>query len=402
MIHTILNHYRAAYRGIPRKIWLICLVIFVNRSGHMVLFFMVLYLTKELAFSVALAGELISLYGLGALAGASLGGWLSDKIGPLRIQKMSLILNGIGLILFDYVDTAFMIGLLLFFNAVVGEAFRPASSTALAAHSPPVLRTRVFALSRLAVNLGVAIGPTVGGILALYDYSYLFWVDGLTCLMAAGVLFYYFPGTKRFSERREQDTSAKIQSPFKDHAFIFLLFILLTISMAFFQLFNTWPLYMNQTYHLAENMIGYLFALNAVLIVAFEMPVIHRLEKINPIRIMAPGSLLIFAGFALLPFGNTFSYAAFTVIVWTIGEMLVFPLTIAFIANRASDRVRGQYMGMYTFTFSMAFVIAPKLGTYIYEQWSPEHLWFGIGVLGVVAFVALRILQKRTDSDIIK
>jgi len=395
MIHTILSHYRAAYSGIPRKIWLICLVLFVNRSGHMVLFFMVLYLTKELAFSVTLAGELISLYGLGALAGAYLGGFFCDKIGPLRIQKLSLILNGIGLILLDYADTPLTIGILLFLNAIVGEAFRPASATALAAHSPPELRTRVFALSRLAVNLGVAIGPTAGGILALYDYSYLFWVDGITCLMAAVVLFYYFPGTKRLTDRLEHNASAKDRSPFRDRAFVSLLFILLMISMAFFQLFNTWPLYMNQVYQLPENMIGYLFAFNALLIIVFEMPLIHRLERINPLRIMAPGSLLIFAGFALLPFGSSFLYAVLTVVVWTIGEMLVFPLTIAFIANRAPDSVRGQYMGMYTFTFSIAFVIAPKTGTYIYQQWSPEHLWFAIGILGIFTFVALRILQKN-------
>jgi MFS family permease len=394
-MRDVLKHYRAAYSGIPRKIWLICLVILVNRSGHMVLFFIVLYLTKELAFSVTLAGELISLYGLGALAGAYLGGFFSDKIGPLRIQKMSLILNGIGLILLNYVHSAFIIGTLLFLNGIVGEAFRPASSTALAAHSSPAIRTRVFALSRLAVNLGVAIGPTAGGILALYDYSYLFWVDGLTCLMAAGVLFYYFPGTRRFSEKREQDTTVKSLSPVRDYAFLFLLLILLMISMAFFQLYNTWPLYINQVYHLAENMIGYLFGLNALFIIAFEMPLIHRLEKINPLRIMAPGSLFIFAGFALLPFGNSFPYAVLTVVVWTIGEMLVFPLTIAFIANRASDSVRGQYMGMYTLTFSLSFVIAPKLGTYLYEKWSPEHLWFGLGILGIFTYVALIILHRK-------
>ena len=183
MIRQIFNHYQAAYSGIPRKIWLLCLVVFVNRSGHMVLFFMVLYLTRDLNFTVSLAGELISIYGVGALIGAYLGGRLSDTIGSLRIQKFSLILNGTGYILLDFFFSPLMIGILLFFNAVVGEAFRPASTTALAAMAPPVLRSRIFALNRLAVNLGIAIGPTVGGILALYDYSYLFWVDGLTCLL---------------------------------------------------------------------------------------------------------------------------------------------------------------------------------------------------------------------------
>jgi predicted MFS family arabinose efflux permease len=395
ILNNIFNHYRAAYSGIPKKIWLISLVVFVNRSGHMVLFFMMLYLTKELCFSVALAGELISIYGLGALIGAYLGGWLSDRIGPLRIQKISLILNGIGYILLDFFFTPFMIGLLLFGSAIVGEAFRPASTTVLAAHSPPDLRSRVFALGRLAVNLGVAIGPTAGGILALYDYSYLFWVDGLTCLLAAAVLFYFFPGTKRLTEKRQRLEAAPKLSPLKDHGFLFLLCIQLMISMAFFQLYNTWPLYMNQFYHLPENMIGYLFALNALLIITLEMPLIHKLGKVKPLRIMTPGSLFIFAGFAIIPLGHSFCYAAVTVMVWTVGEMLVFPLSTTFIANRAPDNIRGQYMGMHTFTFSLAFVVAPKVGTYVYQQLSPEHLWYGIGILGIFAFMALRILERR-------
>ena len=87
MMQRILNHYRASFSGIPKKIWLLCLVIFVNRSGHMVLFFMMLYLSKELNFSVVLAGELISVYGLGALVGAYLGGSLSGD--PPRLCRMS-------------------------------------------------------------------------------------------------------------------------------------------------------------------------------------------------------------------------------------------------------------------------------------------------------------------------
>lgn len=399
MIRRILNHYRASYSGIPRKIWLLCLVIFVNRSGHMVLFFMMLYLTKDLNFTVTLAGELISMYGLGALIGSYAGGWLSDKAGPLRIQKLSLIMNGIGFILLDFFYTPFMIGVLLFANAVVGEAFRPASTTALAAFAPPELRSRVFALGRLAVNLGISIGPTVGGILALYNYSYLFWADGLTCLLAAFVLFYSFPGLKRFAETPKQPAADKGVSPFKDRIYIFFVFIMLILSITFFQLFNTWPLYMTESYNLAENMIGYLFALNAVLIILFEMPLIHRLEKINPLHIIAPGFLFIFAGFAMLPLGNTFLYASLTVIVWTTGEILVFPLTTTFIANRAPDSVRGQYLGMYSLTFSLAFVIAPKAGTYIYGRWSPEHLWYGLGMLGIVAFLCLRVLMRLVYKE---
>lgn len=93
MVNKIVRVYREAYADLPKVVWLLSLVVFINRSGTMVLFFMILYLTREMNFSISLAGKMISVYGLDSLLGSYLGGWLSDVIGSRRIQLISLILN---------------------------------------------------------------------------------------------------------------------------------------------------------------------------------------------------------------------------------------------------------------------------------------------------------------------
>jgi MFS family permease len=397
MLKGILNFYKSSFSGLPRDAWLLSLVVLINRSGTMVLFFMTLYVTKELGFSVLEAGRLISIYGVGSLVGALLGGWLTDKIGTNKVQGFSLLLSGIGFILLGYVESIAGISIFLFVLATFNESFRPANSTAIAAVCKPELRTRAFGLNRLAINLGVTIGPSIGGILATISYAYLFWVDGLTCIIAAIFLWLVLsePASDDLSESFNKKSSA---SPWKDVPFLITLFFLLMIGLIFVQLFNTWPLYLRDLAGLIESQIGLLMGLNAFLVVLIEMPVIKKIETQNHLRIMAIGSLLLFGGFAILPLSAAFIFIAFSVVVWTLGEILVFPLVASFIANRATDQNRGQYMGMFTFSFALSLVIAPVLGTYIYERFGPDNLWYFFGVVGVGVTLGFLLLSKHLNK----
>jgi len=84
MMKAILRIYSEAYRGFPREVWMLCAVLFVNRTGSMVLAFLTLYLTKALGYSLGTAGQVLAVYGCGYLAGGLVGGWLCDRLGALR------------------------------------------------------------------------------------------------------------------------------------------------------------------------------------------------------------------------------------------------------------------------------------------------------------------------------
>lgn len=392
---NLLRSYKNSFSGLPKEAWLLSIVVFVNRIGSMVLFFLSLYLTRKLGFSIAQAGQMVSLYGLGSLIGSYSGGWLSDRIGPIRVQLISLFLSAIGYIILGYVQTPFLIGMMLFMVAVVAEALRPANNTAISEVCPPELRARGFALNRLAINLGISIGPAIGGFLALHSYLYLFWIDGLTCLAGFFFLLYFF-GTRRFihSEKRESD-GQEYRSPFNDYFFLFMLAMLLLMGFLFVQFFNTWPLYLRSSYSLAENQIGLLIAFNAILVSVVEMPLVHKLEKGNVLRSIAWGALFLFTGFAILPFSTGFAFALFTVFIWSIGEMLVFPMTAGMIANRATDANRGKYMGLLSFNFSLAFVIGPMIGSGIYTKFGGDFLWYASGLAGLIVWISVLIAARK-------
>jgi MFS family permease len=404
LFRRIRDLYRQAYSGLPSRAWVLFGVNLVNSSGSMVLFFLSLYLTTQLGLTPARAGAVLSFYGAGSLGGAYLGGWLADRIGSIRVQKISLALCGVLLIVLGHVRMVWAIYPLIFFFALAAGALYPANATTMSRVCPPDLQVKGFALNRLANNLGITIGPAVGGLLALRDYRLLFWADGLTSLLAAGVLTLLWKRseTKGQVENAPAGVSPSGRSPWRDGPFLLLMLIFLVWSVVFIQVLVTFPLYIRNIYGLAENRIGQLLAVNTIMIVILEMILMEKIRKYPLTRMINLSFVLLGAGLGLMPFGRGFAYAALTVAVWTFGEMLSMPLVTALIAGRADDANRGRYMGVFSLGFSLAFIIAPVAGTTVYERFGGDVLWFGCAAVSLVlagAFSLLRpALAKPTDS----
>ena len=415
-VRFIRDEYVQAYRGLPKRAWLLFAVNLINASGGMVFFFLSLYLTREIGLSTARAGLVLSAYGAGSLAGALAGGWLSDRVGSIRAQKASLAVCGVLLIALGQVRTMAGILPLLFCLALAAGTLYPANTTSMSRICPAGLQIKGFALNRLANNLGATIGPAIGGVLAMRDYRLLFWADGLTSLAAAAVFALLWKGARVSAESAGGEgshgldkgtsgsvlasASPKALSPWRDVPFLLMMLIFLVWCVIFVQLLTTFPLYMRNVYGLAENRIGQLFAVNTILIVALEMILMERIRKYSQARMINVSFLLLGLGLGLMPLGRGFAYGALTVAVWTFGEMLSMPLVTALIASRAEDSNRGRYMGVFSFVFSLAFIIAPAGGTAIYDRFGPDAVWYVCAALSVViavAFSALRPYLERTE-----
>jgi predicted MFS family arabinose efflux permease len=399
MFKSITRLYRKAYAGLPSQSWILFTVLLVNASGWMVLFFLSLYLTRQLGYTVAQAGRAISIFGLGSLAGTYLGGWLSDRIGSTNVQKLSLFFCGVFYIILGQLHSLWSIYIMIFILSMASGLMLPANATSMARLCPPEVTTKGFALNRLANNIGATIGPAVGGMLALRNYVLLFWVDGLTCLAAfvVFILLWKRPEEHLRDVAREHTPSGR--SPWRDLPFLLLLPIIVIWGVIFFQLIATFPLYMREVYGLAEDRIGQLIIINTFMIITLEMLLIHWIGKRPLTRFIALSFFLTGLGFALMPLGRSFLFAALTVAVWTTGEMLSMPLLGSMIAVRAGPGSQGRYMGLFTFSFSVSMIIGPMIGTAVYGTYGPAVLWFGCGVLGLLLTVAFSLLSRLLENE---
>lgn len=400
-LRRTLELYREAYTGLPRAVWLFSLAGLVTRAGTMVLPFLALYLREHMGLSAVEVGFLVGLYGVGAMAASVLGGWLSDRIDPSRVQQLALTAGGVGLFLLPHVRGFWPMAGAILVVATVAEAFRPALMVAIAQSSTPPVRARSFALLRLALNLGMAVGPAVGGFLAAVSYHWLFIADAVTCWSAAVLLAVVVGPVTRRTPPAPTAASASPTSALHDRDYLMLLGLIATLGIIFMQAWSTLPLALKQDFRLDESSIGLLLSLNAILIVLFEMVLIRLVEASDPYRVMTIGGLLVCAGMALLGFGSSVGLATLSIITWSFGEMLCLPMTNTIASSRGSAGSTGSYMGALSFAYSVSVVLAPVVGMTVYGLMGPQVLWLSIGILGppiALSFAALGRRTRRTSS----
>lgn len=344
----------------------------------MVLPFLTLYLTVDRRFSASTAGLALTIYGIAAIIIAPLSGRLSDRFGGLRIIKLSLVLSGAILFVFPFVNSLTGILAICGLWAIANEAFRPPSMSIIGDLAGPSHRKSAFALSRLAINLGMSIGPVVGGFLAMYSFKWLFYADGATSILA-GVLVAVLPW--RSQERTGQaqvevdyhpdsagsDSASLVNtkpapvlghtSVLKNWHFIYFLIAMLPIELVFFQSMAAMPLFLVRDLHFTEAGFGMLLAINTVLIILVEVPLNAAMGDWSHRHSLALGALLVGMGFGGLVFGGGVFWVAATVVVWTFGEMILLPASAAYVSDIAPPARSGAYMGLYTMGFSVAFAI---------------------------------------------
>ncbi len=383
--------------GLPRESWLIALATLVNRAGTMVMPFLVLFLTRDRGLAATRAGFAIAVYGAVALVWSPIAGRLGDAWGQLRMVKASLFASAAVLmavpLFHSYASILFGMVLLAF----ASEPVRPATMALVSHLAPPQRRRQAFALNRLAVNLGMSVGPALGGFLAESSFRALFWVDAATSLVAGLVLSVIpFRAPRHFHD----PTAVQPGTALRDGKLLYVLAALLPVLMVFFQHVSTMPLYLVDTLGFRPSVYGSLFAVNTLVIVLTEVR-LNTLTGHWPFgRTLAIGALLATLGFAALAIAHSLPAVVATVLVWTAGEMILFPTMSAYISELAPPARRGEYLGFYTMAFGVAFSLGPWLGTLVFQHLGPVTLWALCLPAGCISVWALARVSTRAPASI--
>lgn len=398
MLSAATSLYKNAFTGLTKNTWLLSTVMLVNRSGTMVIPFMTIYCTQQLHFTLPQAGIVMALFGAGAILGAYIGGYSTDKFGFYTQQLVSLLLGGIMFLVVGFLKTYESLCIGTFILSVCNESFRPANAAAVAFYSKADNTTRSFSLNRLAINLGWAVGGTLGGFLASVSYHSLFWVDGGTNIMAALLLLKLLPYGKN---NVKHESKSKKKKAYTDYYYIIFIIITFFFASCFFQLFTMQPVFFKIQWKFNEAFIGILMALNGVIIVFIEMILVYKLErkKLHTffIRIGFVVAGISFACLNLLP--PSHASAIFSISLITIGEMLSMPFMNSFWIERSSSYNRGQYAALYAIAWSIAQIVAPLYGTNVAAKAGFDTLWWiDCGICIIAAFCILLLEQRINFS----
>jgi predicted MFS family arabinose efflux permease len=375
-------------RDLPRPIWLLSIATLINRAGTMALPFLALYLTERLRFSEARAGFVVTCYGTGALITSVFAGRVSDVVGPLLIMRVSLIGSGIVVACFPFAHGYVAIVCLALLWSFVGEAYRAPNSAVLALLAPKGARKTTMSLNRLAINLGMSVGPAVGGLLAAVSYPILFFVDAATSAAAGFFLIVMLPipDTRRALESDHHEHRTHARTGWRLAVFLTALAL---IAIIFFQHLTSLPLFLVRNLHFSPAVFGMVIPINTLLIVLLEIPLNRSMEHWRHDRALAVGALLLAVGFGMLAFATGILVVIASVVVWTFGEMILMPCSVVALAEMAPAGETGKYMGYLQTTFAVGFMAGPWLGSTILEHLGPAPLWSSSFVIGAVAALML-------------
>lgn len=396
---TWINQYLSSYKGFSREVWVLALITLINRAGTMVIPFLSLYLTNNQGFSLEEVGWVMTFFGLGSVAGSWLGGKLTDIVGAYKVMATSLLGSAALFIFLQYLDGSVAIRIGIFFLMMVADMFRPAMFVALRSYSKPENRTRSVTLIRLAINLGFSAGPAMGGlIIAGIGYGGLFWVDGLTCLIAGIILLNTL--SPRKSTIIDENKVELPLSPYSDKIYLVFLLAMAIFGVVFLQFFSTVPVFYNKVAGLSEYQIGILMAINGLFIFVFEMPLVKYLDKPskNKMWLIIFGTLFVALSYYLLNVSTLYGVLVISILFLTIGEMIAFPFSNAFAMDRAKRGKQGAYMALYSIAFSVSHIFAHNAGFHAIDAFGYETTWYGTVILALLCIALLLMLISNQKS----
>ncbi len=268
-------------------------------------------------------------------------------------------------------------------------------------------RAEGFGLLRIFANLAITIGPAVGGILATHSYLWLFLIDAIASTVTALIVLFAIPETKPEapSDKPSESILQTLGGYFKvGRDSLFMAFVLASMLMisVYMQINSTLPVYLRDVHSIPNQGYGYIISLNAGMVVLFQFWITRRIKHLSPMIVMALGTLLYAIGFSMYGFVSAYALFMLAMVIITIGEMFVVPVGQALVADFAPEDMRGRYLAMYGFSWTIPSAIGPWAAGLIMDNYNPDWVWYACGIISMLAIASYLALHLHASARAIE
>jgi len=403
------SHLRSLYRAYPAQFWLLFWGLLISTTGASMIWpFLMIYVSERLSLPLAVVSSLMVINSVAGLIFSFVAGPLADRVGRKGVMVASLILNGLVYLFQSRADTLPAFALLIGLSGAVNPLYRVGADAMLADLVPPEKRPEAYSLLRMSNNVGVALGPLAGGMIAATSYTLAFYLAA-GGMIAYGILVLLLgretlemsqasqdrPGGEAGSVREGRTGLEGYGRVLKDRPFISFTaaFTLTYVSAAIMWVLLS--VYTKENFGIQENQYGLIPMTNAVMVVLFQYPVTRAFRRLHPLWTMAAGSLFYALGVGSVALGQGFWMFWGSMVVMTIGELALVPTGATYAAELAPARMRGCYMSIYNLTWGLAVGIGPVLGGLLNDNLGPRYIWWGAGLIALLGTLVFCLLASR-------
>ncbi len=382
-----------ALKGLDRRIWILTAGRIISATGYSIVMpFLAIHLNLDLGVSLAQVGLIYLVMAVAGAFGQIIGGEIADHLGRRPVMYASMIFRGLVFaalfVAMAVIKDIWLISGLLLTSSLLGSMFEPASNAMVADLVGVGRRMEAYSLLRVGQNIGWTLGPLISGIMIVFlPFAYLFAVGAAACLIVGVVIVLKVAEPQRSSvihaKFRLRDMGAIV------HNRLFLVFCLasLPVGIVMGQMTSTFSVFAVQDAGIAEAEVGYLYALNGVMVVALQFPMARMISRHQMPFSLALGSLLYAVGYLFLGFSGAMWMLVLSMVVTTLGENVISPSSTALVAKLSPDNERGRYMGAFGIFSSFGWSLGPAIGGSLYDglHTMPLALWGAVALISMLS-----------------
>ncbi len=394
-----MKFFRSPFARLEPVIGWLALMRFVGALGFALSMpFLAIYLHEELGISMSWIGVMLTVAGVvGALA-STVGGALSDRFGRRDMLIWLLALRGVSFLIMGYLVWAkspfAVFSAVYIFSSMLGTSIFPLTDAIVADVTTAEKRAEAYGIMRVTANLGWALGPAIGGALAILGFHWLF-VATAFALAGASVLV-VFTISETVIVSPDSSSHSLLGPVLNDKRLLIFMAVGLVMFLARGQLISTLSVHLSETVKLSKGQIGLLYGLNGALVAALQVPTTKYTVRFNPLSALAFAGVLYGVGYFLVGLASSMTDMITAISVITAAEMIETPTAATYVTELAPEGLVGAYLGAFHFVFHLGWTVGPMVGGVLLDVMpDPLYAWTAIAGLAVAGGVGFRLLKER-------
>jgi MFS family permease len=360
--------------------------------------FLMIYVRQRVDLPLTQVASLMTINATASLFAAFIAGPITDRVGRKWVMVISLAGNGAVYFFMGNAHSYLSFAILMILSGTFNPLYRVGADAMLADLIPSEKRPDAYALMRLSNNAGIAVGPMIGGFLSSISYSITFFLAGSGMLIYSLLIAFFAQETlpqKFIPPEHVFKTFGGYIQVLRDNQFLSFVGVFILAQMCAVLMWILMPVYANEIYKVSESQYGFIPTTNALMVVFLQVYVTHITKRYRPLPVMALGTFFYTIGVGSVAFSHSFIGFWISIVIMTIGELILMPTASAYVAGLAPPDMRGRYMSIAGLTWSAAAGIGPLMGGYLNDNIAPVATWYGGFVIGIIGIMGFLILSRK-------
>jgi predicted MFS family arabinose efflux permease len=232
----------------------------------------------------------------------------------------------------------------------------------------------------------------------------LFVMDAVLSSITGVIVFKAIPETmpERLPEHVHESFLKTLTGYWKvtrDKSYMAYLVVSMLMLVVYQQMYSTMSVYLRDEHQIPTQQYGLLLTISAITVVLTQLWVTQRTKGKPPFLMMALGTVFYMIGFTMFGIVNAYFLFVAAIIIITIGEMVVVPVSQYLAAKFAPEDMRGRYMAFFSLAWSLPSSIGPWAAGMILDHYNPNLVWYAGGIISAVAVLGFILLNVKLHKQ---